>query len=226
LQKAALAHSLSLSLQKSLNQATADPQAPPFLLDVLGACLVAESTSGGGGGLGARDVNVGAGAASSSSQYNSNAPERDSSNKPGDADFKPVTTPQLLLWVWESFSTRPEVVAALVRCIGRLAATASPEMKGGGSPATRRLLAAATSVDPLYILSETACAKHAAVAGMSTLALWAALHFSEQARANIKLSPSSQPSKLETAFYTPHPELAFASEEVNKAKTQLLRLLF
>ena len=179
LQKAALAHVLALSLQKSLLNASQDPDAVVYLIDALGSCLLAESSSSASG---LRDMSREINNLSQSIRVGS------TSSAESEIDLKSIPVPELLQWVWEKFSYLPEVVTALARCIGRMAAAAAPEI-GGSAPVLRRLLAIATSPAPLRIVAQAVAAKHPAVVETGSIALWAALHVSEQARANVKAIP-------------------------------------
>ena len=122
------------------------------------------------------------------------------------SDFAALPVPELLAWVRDSVcpghgragaAGHPEAHAALLRCMGQIAASA-----GGFASARRRLLANVVAEGPVGMMAEAAFGPDAAaarvahdqagppqthhhptVAATGAVALWAAMHGSEQARA-------------------------------------------
>jgi hypothetical protein len=120
------------------------------------------------------------------------------------SDFAALPVPELLVWVRDSVCTlppgraptaagggasHPEAHAALLRCLGQIAASA-----GGFASARRRLLATVVAEGPVGMMAEAAYgaggdptgpppAHHPTVVATGAVALWAAMHGSEQARA-------------------------------------------
>ena len=189
LQKAALAHVLSLGLQRALSVKAPKPKSAaadaaettPFLLQALAACMLSEAVSGAasGGGYGpGRDIT------NTISQLRDAKPMGDLA----DADFKPATVPQLLEWVADAHADRPDILAAAVRSLASLAAAAAGESVGerGGSPAAKRLFAIAGSVEPIKLLLACAASSENTLAVLANVALWLIIHTSSAAQANAR----------------------------------------
>jgi hypothetical protein len=191
LQKAAVAHVLSLSLQKSLSAKTTDQSIAPHLLHALASCLVAEAQAGGGmTSIVGRDITN---TIASLSQPAVGA-LRDGGRSdagPCDADFKPVSVPQLLQWVSESFRDQPHVLAAAVRCSAALASVGSSSGSSSGqeetaTPAAKRLFSVASSKESIGLIVGAASSQHPALSAVAAVALWVLVHCSSQALSNAK----------------------------------------
>jgi len=190
LQKAAVAHVLALSLQRSLSTKTADQSSTPHLLHALASCLVAEAQAGGGmTSVVGRDITntIASLAQPVVGALRDGRPEAG----PSDADFKPVSVPQLLQWVSESFSDQPDVLAAAVRCSAALASVGSSPGSGQdetstATPAAKRLFSVAGSKESISLIVGAASSKHPALAAVASVALWVLVHCSSQALANAK----------------------------------------
>jgi hypothetical protein len=99
----------------------------------------------------------------------------------GDADYKPVSVPQLLGWVAESHADRPDIIAAAIRALASLAAAATE-----GTPAAKRLFSIAGSLEPMKLLVAAAVSQHDSLAALAHIALWIVVHSSSAALANAK----------------------------------------
>jgi hypothetical protein len=193
LQKAAVAHVLSLSLQKSLSAKTTDQSIAPHLLHALASCLVAEAQAGGGmTSIVGRDITN----TSASLSQPAVGALRDGGRSdagPCDADFKPVSVPQLLQWASESFRDQPHVLAAAVRCSAALASVGSSSSSGSSSgqeetatPAAKRLFSVASSKESIGLIVGAASSQHPALSAVAAVALWVLVHCSSQALSNAK----------------------------------------
>jgi len=146
---------------------------------------------------------------------------------PSDADFKPVPVPQLLAWVGESFSDRPEVLAAAVRCS---AALASVGLSGGHSesaaaPASRRLFSVAGSKESMSLIIGAASSSHPSLAAVAAVALWVMVHCSSQALANAKALVAPSPlSELVAKAVGRRADGPYASHAA-RARSTLMELL-
>ena len=131
-----------------------------------------------------------------------------------DGDFSTLPVPELLAWVNDGICggggegrgehgkmMYPEVHAALMRCMGRMAAacTAPPGAGSAVSTHKRRVLANVITEGPLGMMVEAAYGSsgvpsvdqsshsqpphHPAVTATAAVALWSVMHHSEQARA-------------------------------------------
>jgi len=121
------------------------------------------------------------------------------------SDFAALPVPELLVWVRDSVcapapgraptaaggggASHPEAHAALLRCLGQIAASA-----GGFASARRRLLATVVAEGPVGMMAEAAYggggdptgpppAHHPTGVATGAVALWAAMHGSAHARA-------------------------------------------
>ena len=172
-----------------------------LLLDAYSACLCAETNG---------HDRARARATDKSSSTTAITPEVAS-----DGDFSTLPVPELLAWVNDGISGSggegrgeygkmmyPEVHAALMRCMGRMAAacTAPPGAGSAVSTHKRRVLANVITEGPLGMMVEAAYGSsgvpavdqpshaqpphhHPAVTATAAVALWSVMHHSEQARA-------------------------------------------
>jgi hypothetical protein len=125
-QKQALAQTLNTSIQKAIHTATAEPEALLYLIDAYVSCICSDNSSVR---TDARTIKKG--------------------GDSGD-DYSVLPVPELLQWVKDSACSsgnkRPEVYAALMRCMGQMA---SPSLS-----LPCRLLANVTSEGPVTMLSQ------------------------------------------------------------------------
>jgi hypothetical protein len=125
-QKQALALTLNTSIQKAIHTATAEPEALLYLIDAYISCICSDNSS----------VRT----------------DTRTIKKGGDSgdDYSVLPVPELLQWVKDSACSsgqkRPEVYAALMRCMGQMA---SPSLS-----LPCRLLANVTSEEPVTMLSQ------------------------------------------------------------------------
>lgn len=138
-QKQALAHTLNTSIQKAIHSSSAEPEALLYLIDAYTSCLCSDNNS-------------------------SVRTDARTTVKKGDigGDYSVLSVPELLQWVKDSTcsskKSRPEVHAALMRCMGQLASpiplpSASSASLPSPSPCLR-LLANVTSEGPVHMLSQ------------------------------------------------------------------------
>ena len=178
-----------------------------LLLDAYSACLCAE-TNGHDRARARATSDKGAGSSASAMT----APEG-----ANEGDFSTLPVPELLAWVNDGICggsgehgkmMYPEVHAALMRCMGRMAA-ACAALPGAGSAVSthkRRVLANVITEGPLGMMVDAAYGSvgaggggggaggyrdqqhpqhhhHPAVTATAAVALWSVMHHSEQARA-------------------------------------------
>ena len=223
--KSTLLSALGEALQQ--NASGSSPESLCLLLDALGSCFLAECAS--------MDTKSGYNAVSSaptkiltgSSTDIGLESEVDSSSSPRVRNDRNInindstSTPTMLKWVWESFSGSPNVVVALVRFIGKLSASAGSTQNYSASIISKKLcLAAATSSECLRIVTDsTYMISEPEVSDMACLALWATIHASEQARANVKKLTTNSTNSLYESTKENYPS------DKNKAKIALRQLL-
>lgn len=176
-QKAALAHVLSSSLQRALSCKNTDAEVTPHLLNALSACLLAEA-AGGSVSVG-RDIT------------NSHNTSQIRASSPIDSDLKHVALPQLISWISESYTHRPDILAAAVRCLAALATAGTSD--GIRGPAFKRLFSIAGSTEPMRLIVNATDNPNPSLAALASLALWVMLHGSSQALATAKaiVAPAS-----------------------------------
>ena len=176
-----------------------------LLLDAYSACLCAETN--GHDRARARATDKGSGASAMTAEVAS------------DGDFSTLPVPELLAWVNDGIcggsegrgdgrgeqgktGQYPEVHAALMRCMGRMAAACAAPPGAGSAVSThkRRVLANVITEGPLGMMVDAAYGSsgvvgaegggyhqqshhHPAVTATAAVALWSVMHHSEQARA-------------------------------------------
>jgi hypothetical protein len=96
----------------------------------------------------------------------------------GAEEFKAVTFPELVQWVWGTLGQQqPAVAAALCKCLGRL----------GVVDVGRKAMGNLLSEDVLRILCECyAAPAHPQVGQLAALALWPILHYNEKAKGTVR----------------------------------------
>ena len=173
IQKVALTKVLSLAIQKALHAASHDTDALVFLIDAYTSCITAESVAAPGLKIKALD----------NSYYNTVSGTKDSG-----VVMEEMSPPNLVSWIWESFGSKPEVSAAVIRCLGRMGTPVpiAPTLGGGIS---KRLLPNVVAESPMRIMYEATVTSgdvHPAVEQAVIVALWSILSNSEQARSIFK----------------------------------------
>ena len=173
IQKVALTKVLSLAIQKALHAASHDTDALVFLIDAYTSCITAESVAAPGLKIKALD----------NSYYNAVSGTKDSG-----VVMEEMSPPNLVSWIWESFGSKPEVSAAVIRCLGRMGTPVpiAPTLGGGIS---KRLLPNVVAESPMRIMYEATVTSgdvHPAVEQAVIVALWSILSNSEQARSIFK----------------------------------------
>ena len=173
IQKVALTKALTLAIQKALHAASHDTDSLIYLIDAYTSCITAESVAAPG-------LKV---KALGSSYYNAVSGAKDSG-----IVMEEMSPPNLVSWIWDSFGSKPEVSAAVVRCLGRMGAPVpiAPALGGGLS---KRLLPNVVAESPMRLMHEAAVNSsdaHPAVEQAVIVALWSILSNSEQARSIFK----------------------------------------
>lgn len=166
---------VALSLQRSLHAAYADPDAVVPLLGTLSSFLTSEEDLAHLTQLCRKDH-----AATLRAFQQSMGLVRDLSARGNEAmvdEFKLVTFPELLSWVYASHGGKPAVSVALCRCLGRISVVDKSHRTVGN------LLSEAM----LALLCECYVADdHALVHNVSALALWNIVHHSEKAKGMVR----------------------------------------
>lgn len=167
--KSTFSQIVTLTLQRSLHASHSDPDAVVPLLTTLTSFLSSEEDVALLSQLSRRDQS---GVLKAFHQQAGLVQDQ-----AGADEFKAVTFPELVQWVWSALGQRPEVAAALCKCLGRLG------MVDLGRKAVGNLL----SEDVLRLL----CSCHAApvhpqVGELATLALWPILHYNEKAKGVVR----------------------------------------
>lgn len=229
--KDATTQALDTALQQDKGRAR--PELVALLLEALGACFIAECAS--------RDN--GSNFSSAASNAGVLLPSRNFDNDQDGSlhataatvnkvarENKVITDstsmPTMLRWVWESYSSSPVVAAALVRFIGKLSAPSvipSGQLPVNGTFSRKLCLAVATSAEALRIVTEASSSANATVAGMASLALWATMHASEQARANVKKLAASDTFAAD--MFTKENNSQYGRDQVGRARAALQMLL-
>jgi hypothetical protein len=206
-----IAQSLNTAIQKSLHHSFGSRDHPAIsrtgsrgpseaivhLLDAYAACICAEGNDA--------DLVASSG--------------RNRNTDPASGDFPALPAPELLVWVRDSATASPASAstlpaaaahAAVLRSLGLMAATSCGSLMAQSTAVPRRrLLANVTSEVPIGILTDAArCAQyktdkqqkqqqHPAVTATASVALWSALHASEQARAIARSSGLTHSTAVE-----------------------------
>ncbi len=173
IQKVALTKVLTLAIQKALHAASHDTDALVYLIDAYTACITAESVATPGLKVKALDNNY----------YSTLTGTKDNG-----VVMEEMSPPNLVSWIWDSFGSKPEVSAAVIRCLGRMGTPVpiAPTLGGGLS---KRLLPNVVAESPMRIMYEAtinATNTHPAVEQAVIVALWSILSNSEQARSIFK----------------------------------------
>ena len=172
IQKVALTTVLTLAIQKALHAASHDTDALVYLIDAYTACITAESVVMPGLKVKAADNN-----------YYSTL----TGTKGNAVVMEEMSPPNLVSWIWDSFGSKPEVSAAVIRCLGRMGTPVpiAPTLGGGLS---KRLLPNVVAENPMRIMHEATINPnmHPAVEQAVIVALWSILSNSEQARSIFK----------------------------------------
>ena len=92
-------------------------------------------------------------------------------------DFKLITFPELVKWVWSSAGARNDVAVAVCRCLGRISIVDK----------SHRTVGNLLSDEMLSILCECYNTySHPVVSAVSALALWHIVHHSEKAKVMVR----------------------------------------
>ena len=216
-QKVALARTLNLELQARLRHGSIhhDPDQVVFLVDVLAACICEQQVSTD------KECAIGIGQESKKGESYRGAPR--GYPKSDNYGLEPMPIPDLVLWLWETYSRHEAVASAVVRLLGTIGET-------GSLNGQRKLLVNATTESSIQVLLDAVTKIDAlsgneqqrivtgslVVAKTAAVALWAILHNSERARAVLKaLLVNDKQHGLRPDVFNVNREMKYINPDVN-----------
>ena len=189
--KSVFSQMIAISLQKSLHASHSDPDAVAPLLNTLTSFLASEEdisliTQLCRKDQGALLRSFQAAAGLVSDQVAGSAGSSKAAD--GTEDFKFVTFPELIQWVWSRLGNRTEVTAAVCRCLGRISIVDRGH-RAIGNLLTEEALAMLchcyqSPIDTAASADQRSSA--VLVRNLATLALWNIVHFSEKAKGMVR----------------------------------------
>ena len=173
-----------------------------LLIDAIGSCAALEGIQGE---IKAKAVSPGGGLRSQSPTMvrqkgrfdSSSSSSSSSSASPAESSLDPA----LLSSIMNDYKTDSSITNAIVRFLGKQAATKMFLLDGCDDLLSRRLLSKANSVECMSILTDNMKASHPVNTEMTSIVLWTLIHSSEQARANFKqnVAPATLENQLNGA---------------------------
>lgn len=192
---------LNMSLQEALKRGQREDVAGTvaMLIDAIGSCVALEGIQGE---KKTKALSPGAGLRSQSPtvMHASNKDRFPGDNK-ATAEAESSLDPALLASIREDYKSNAAVANAIVRFLGKQAATKMFLLDGCNDLLPRRLMSKANSVECMNILTENMTSGHPVNAEVTSIVLWTLIHGSEQARAHYKQSvtPSAVENQLNGA---------------------------